>query len=271
MGERATSKDSSTRESVVLTPCPPGPEERENRHVSSLSGGWYTLSPPKSALLQPLGDQVHHRRVGERGDVADLAVLGDVAQQPAHDLARPGLGQLLDDHDLARLGDRADLLGHVVAQRLDRLLALGLVVGGAAAQDDERDDALAGGLVRRADDRGLGHRRVADQRGLHLGGRDAVPGDVHDVVDAAEQPHRAVVVVLGAVAREVVALLLEARPVRVAVALLVAPDAAQHRRPRLVQHQVAAPARADRLGLLGDHLGADPRQRAHRRTRLASR
>jgi hypothetical protein len=75
-----------------------------------------------------------------------------------------------------------------------------------------------------------------------------VPGDVHDVVDAAEQPDRAVVVVLGAVAREVVALLLEARPVGLAVALLVAPDAAQHRRPRLVQHEVAAPARADRLG-----------------------
>jgi hypothetical protein len=25
----------------VLTPCPPGPEERENRHDSSLSGGRY--------------------------------------------------------------------------------------------------------------------------------------------------------------------------------------------------------------------------------------
>ena len=33
-------------------------------------------------------------RVGERRDVADLAVLGDVAQQAAHDLAGAGLGQL---------------------------------------------------------------------------------------------------------------------------------------------------------------------------------
>ena len=57
-----------------------------------------------------------------------------------------------------------------------------------------------------ADDRGLGHRRVDDQRGLDLGGRDAVPGHVHDVVDAAEQPDVAVVVLLGAVAGEVVAL-----------------------------------------------------------------
>ena len=39
------------------------------------------------AAVDPLGDEVHHRGVGERGDVADLAVLGDVAEQPAHDLA----------------------------------------------------------------------------------------------------------------------------------------------------------------------------------------
>ena len=39
----------------------------------------------------PLRDQVHHRGVGEGGDVADLAVLGHVAQQPAHDLAGAGL------------------------------------------------------------------------------------------------------------------------------------------------------------------------------------
>lgn len=32
------SNTSSTRESVVLTPCPPGPEDREKRHRSSLSG-----------------------------------------------------------------------------------------------------------------------------------------------------------------------------------------------------------------------------------------
>src|ERR687889_2272944 len=62
---------------------------------------------------QLLLDQVHHRRVGQRGDVAELAVLGDVAEEPPHDLARAGLGQLLDDHDLPRLGDRADVLGDV--------------------------------------------------------------------------------------------------------------------------------------------------------------
>jgi hypothetical protein len=56
--------------------------------------------------------------VGQRGDVAELAPLGDVDEQPPHDLAAAGLRQLGRQHDLARLGDRADLLGDVVAQLL---------------------------------------------------------------------------------------------------------------------------------------------------------
>src|SRR4051794_16364507 len=68
--------------------------------------------PPRSVFGRRAGqlvlDEVHDRGVGERGGVAHLAVLGDVAQQPSHDLARAGVGQLLDDHDLPRAGDRAD-------------------------------------------------------------------------------------------------------------------------------------------------------------------
>ena len=109
-----------------------------------------------------------------------------------------------DDHDLARGGDRADLLAHVLAQLGDDVLA---AVAGLLAQDHERADRLAGVLVLGADDRGLGDLRVRDQRGLDLGGRQPVAGDVHDVVDPAEHPDVAVVVLLGAVAGEVVALL----------------------------------------------------------------
>jgi hypothetical protein len=36
--ELAMSKSNSTRESVVSTPCPPGPDERENRQTNSDSG-----------------------------------------------------------------------------------------------------------------------------------------------------------------------------------------------------------------------------------------
>ena len=88
---------------------------------------------------------------------------------------------------------------------------------------DEGDDGLPGRGIVRADHGGLGHRRVADQRVLDLGGRDAVARDVHDVVDPAEQPQVAVLVALGAVAGEVAAG--EARPVGLLVALVVPVDA----------------------------------------------
>ena len=54
-----------------------------------------------------------------------------------------------------------------------------------------------------AHDRRLGDLGVGDQGGLDLGGGEPVAGDVHDVVDAAEQPDVAVLVLLRAVAGEV--------------------------------------------------------------------
>ena len=120
-------------------------------------------------------------------------------------------------------------------------------VGSPPSRRDSRrmtnaHDGLAGRLVGGADDGGLGDLRVRDQRRLDLGGREPVAGHVHHVVDPAEQPDVAVVVDLGAVAGEVAALLGEARPVGVLEALVVAPEGAQHRRPRLGEHQVAAGA-----------------------------
>ena len=56
--------------------------------------------------------------VGQGGGVAEVAALGHVAQQAAHDLAAAGLGQVGREVDGLRLGDRADLGGDVVAQRL---------------------------------------------------------------------------------------------------------------------------------------------------------
>ena len=67
----------------------------------------------------------------------------------------------------------------------------------AFLQRDERGDRLALDLVRAADDRGLGDRRVIDERALDLHRADAVAGDVEHVVDAAEQPEVAVGVALA--------------------------------------------------------------------------
>ena len=105
-------------------------------------------------------------------------------------------------------------VGDVVAQLVDERVAR-LV---AAAQDHERGDRLARSSRRCGrrprPRRPRGGRRARDSTSV---GRDVVAGDEHDVVDAAEQPEVAVVVALGAVAGEVPAV--EARPVRVAVAL----------------------------------------------------
>ena len=65
----------------------------------------------------------------------------------------------------------------------------------------------------------FGDGRMADQRVLHLRGRDVVAGDEHHVVDDGPQPEP-LVVPLGAVAGEVPAG--EPAPVRVVVALRIA-------------------------------------------------
>src|SRR6185437_7728584 len=157
-----------------------------------LGGGWH--------LGRDAGD---HVRVEQRGRVTERAVVGDVAQQPAHDLARPRLGQVGTDQDVARLRDRADLLGDVRTQFGCERRTTGFAVGHVALHRDERDDRLAGDRVVRADDSCLGNLRVTDECMLDLGRRYAVTGDVHDVVDATEQPEVAVLVLLRTVAGEV--------------------------------------------------------------------
>ena len=57
----------------------------------------------------------HHGRVAERRDVAERAAFGDVAQEPAHDLARARLGQVVGPDDALGPRELADLLGDVLA------------------------------------------------------------------------------------------------------------------------------------------------------------
>jgi hypothetical protein len=166
------------------------------------------------------------------------------------------------------LGDRADLLADVVGQLLVAVLARGVL-----AQDDVGHHGLAGVGVGGADHSGLGDVGVGDQGRLDLGGGEPVSGDVHHVVDPAEHPDVAVLVLLRAVTGEVVASSVvgvgEARPVGVDVALVVAPDGAQHRGPRLGEDQVAARAVRHRVAGVVDHVGPDPGQGGHRGARLA--
>ena len=111
------------------------------------------------------------------------------------------------------------------------------------ARSRTRTMRLSGGRVGGADHGRLGDRRVRHQRRLDLGGRDAVAGDVHDVVDAAEQPEVAVARPSSRRPRRSTALLVEAGPVRLLVAARRRP-----RSPRSIaghgcgEHEVAAAA-----------------------------
>ena len=60
-------------------------------------------------------DLVDDGGVGEGRGVAEVAAVGDVAQQAAHDLAAARLGQIGGEEDRLRLGDRPDLSGDVRA------------------------------------------------------------------------------------------------------------------------------------------------------------
>src|SRR5207253_3222218 len=110
----------------------------------------------------------------------------------------------------------------------------------------------------------LGHARMRDERALDLHRAETVAGDVHDVVDAAHHPEVAVLVAACAVAGEVHAGNLA--PVLLDVALVVAPNRAQHAGPRLLQDEVTALVRADRLALavydVRHDAGERPRARA---------
>ena len=105
----------------------------------------------------------------------------------------------------------------------------------------------------------------ATSDGLDLGGREPVARHVHDVVDAAEQPDVAVFVAAGAVAGEV--LVAELLPVGLLEALGVAPDAAEHRRPRLGDHEQAAALALDARAVVVDDVDRDAGDRHLRRCR----
>ena len=110
-----------------------------------------------------------------------------------------------------------------------------------ALERDEGADRLAGVLVGLADHRRLGDLRVRDDRRLDLGGREPVAGDVDHVVDAADHPEVAVLVLARGVADEV-GLLAELREVGLDVAVVLLVERAQHR-PATGVAAPAGPAR----------------------------
>jgi hypothetical protein len=61
-------------------------------------------------------DRFEHAGVYQCRGVAQLATLGDIAQQPPHDLAAASFGQSRYHVDLPGLGDRRELSGDLGAR-----------------------------------------------------------------------------------------------------------------------------------------------------------
>src|SRR5438046_9987147 len=96
-----------------------------------------------------------------------------------------------------------------------------------------------------------------------------MPCDLHHIVDAAHEPEVAVLVTARAAPGEVLAGV--PGPVRLAIALVVLVDAAEHRGPRPRDNQIASAASRHGLPVLVHDVGLDAREREGRAAGLGRR
>jgi len=94
----------------------------------------------------------------------------------------------------------------------------------------EGDHALAFHLIRPSHHRRFRHPRVTHQRAFDFRCAEPMPSYIQDVIDAANDPEISILIAPGAVAGEIITWKLA--PILFFVALLVAVNSAQHRRPR---------------------------------------
>ena len=146
---------------------------------------------------------VHHRGIRQGAGITQVVdlVLGNLAQDTAHDLAGAGLGQPRRPLDHIRLGDGANFLGAQGHQLLAQLLAGFDPIHGR----DKAVDALALDVVGIPHDRGLGDIGVQDQCAFDFGGTHAVARNIEHIVHPPGDPVIAVRVAGSAIAGEVVA------------------------------------------------------------------
>src|SRR5439155_27084239 len=95
-----------------------------------------SLLPRVPLGAERLGDLGENHGVVDRRGRAVLLAVGDLLHRPAQNLARPRLGQALDDERGLERVDRADLLAHLLDQLPDDL---GLAARDAGLGDDEAD------------------------------------------------------------------------------------------------------------------------------------
>ena len=110
---------------------------------------------------------------------------------------------------------------------------------------------------------------MRDECALYFCCAEAVPGDVQHIVDAAYDPEVPVCIAASAVTGKIHPF--DLAPVSRFVARLVAPDAAQHPRPRLADDELAALIRPEFLAVVADDRRVHAEERQRRRPRFARR
>src|SRR5262249_51370675 len=107
---------------------------------------------------------------------------------------------------------------------------------------------------------------MAHQRALDFRCAESVTGHVQNVINAPDDPKITVLIATRAVTRKIIAF--EFFPVLLSVALIVAVDRAQHRRPRPANDQFAANICADFLSSLINDGWVDAKERQRSATGL---
>ena len=146
---------------------------------------------------------MHHGRLGQRGDVAQILRLlrGDFTQDASHDFTAARFRQRVGEMDDIGRGDGPDALPYVHEQAVAQVG----VDDRSLFDGDVGIDALALHRLRVPYDGCFCDLRVRDERAFNFGRADAVARHVHHVVDATRDPEVAILVSIGAIAREVVA------------------------------------------------------------------
>src|SRR5262245_17937061 len=168
-------------------------------------------------------------RVLECGEVPRVLSERAGAHRPADDLRAPCLRQGRHEDDAVRCERLAELLRHGGSDVVGRCLP-----PWRADAVQPRDLALD--LVGNSDSGGLGDSRMPYRSGLELGWADPLPRDVERVVGAPVQEPVAVLVDGGPVA--VRPHPGKTAPVRLEVALGIAPDSPRHSRPRALADEL---------------------------------
>src|SRR5437879_13559151 len=99
---------------------------------------------------------------------------------------------------------------------------------------------------------------MANQRAFDFRSAEPMAGDVQNIIDSADDPKISILIATRAITRKVVPF--ELLPVLLFVALLVAVNGAQHRRPWTSNDQFPANVRSDFTSFFIDNCRVDPQK-----------